>query len=290
MANGGMSVKILGIDGGGTSLKATVAQEDGTVRRIVLNRGVNLAAVDLKQLEQTIKELFEWSQDVDFVRAAFSGAGSQKRKSLLVEVLNKYFPKSSIQVFTDAEGILYSCYENEPIAVTIAGTGSVVMGIDSLQVIHRAGGWGHLFDDEGGAFSIVCKIIKAALDYRDGIGEYDSVFDELIRFYGVNYIEDLVELQRLKDFKEKIASFASSMTITPLVLKVMQQDLQVLLKRTVCVLQKTGAKKLYIHGGMFKITHFQHIFMQNLPNTEILNLKHDVDYMLATNRFLFNLK
>lgn len=283
-------MKVLGIDGGGTSLKATVAQEGQIIGRIVLNQGVNLSAVDPKQLEQTIKELFEWSGNVDLVRAAFSGAGSEQRKSLLKEILTKYFSNSTLQIFTDAEGVLYSCYENEPVVVVIAGTGSVVMGIDGSQMIHRAGGWGHLFDDEGGAFSIVCKVIRAALNYRDGVGEFDPVFDELIHFYKVNHIEDLVDLQRLKNFKEKIASFASHMTITPLVLRVLEEDLQILVKKTTCVLRKTGAKKLYIHGGMFKIPQVQYIFENNLSCVQILRLENDVDYMLASNPSLANLR
>lgn len=283
-------MKILGIDGGGTSLKATIVQENGVIRRTILNQGVNLSAVDPKQLEQVIKELFEWSGDVDLVRAAFSGAGSEQRKSLLREIMAKYFHNSSLQIFTDAEGVLYSCYENEPVVITIAGTGSVVMGVDNLQVVHRAGGWGHLFDDEGGAFSVVCKIIKAALNYRDGIGEFDPIFDELIHFYKVNHIEDLVDLQRLKNFKEVIASFASHMKITPLVLRTLEEDLQILLERTKRILYKTNARKLYIHGGMFKISQFQDIFVKNLSNIEILKLKHDVDHMLAINKSLLNLK
>lgn len=283
-------MKVLGIDGGGTSLKATVAQEKQIIGRIVLNQGVNLSAVDPKQLEQTIKELFEWSGNVDLVRAAFSGAGSEQRKSLLKEVLTKYFSNSTLQIFTDAEGVLYSCYENEPVVVVIAGTGSVVMGIDGSQTIHRAGGWGHLFDDEGGAFSIVCKVIRAALNYRDGVGEFDPVFDELIHFYKVSHIEDLVDLQRLKNFKEKIASFASHMKITPLVLRVLEEDLQVLVKKTMCILRKTDAKKLYIHGGMFKIPQVQYIFENNLSCVQILRLENDVDYMLASNPSLANLR
>lgn len=280
-------MRVLGIDGGGTSLKATVSQEDGTVRRIVLNRGVNLSAVDPELLEETIKELSEWAKDVEIVRAAFSGAGSQQRRSLLKEILSRHFPSSTLQIFTDAEGILYSCYTGQPIAVTIAGTGSVVMGIDRSQIIHRAGGWGHLFDDEGGAFSVVCKIIRAALDYRDGIAEFDSSFDQLLSFYKVKSIEDLVDLQRLQDFKERIASFASQMKITPLVLKVLKEDLQTLINRTKCILNKTGASKLYIHGGMFKIPEVEQIFVENLSHMEILKLKYDVDHMLAINKYPF---
>ncbi len=283
-------MKVLGIDGGGTSLKATVVQEKQIIGRIVLEKGVNLSAVDPKQLEETIKDLFQWSGKVDLVRAAFSGAGSEQRKLFLKEVLAKYFTSSTLQIFTDAEGVLYSCYEDEPVVVVIAGTGSVVMGIDSSQRIHRAGGWGHLFDDEGGAFSVVCKIIRAALDYKDGIGDFDPVFDELIKFYKVNFIEDLVDLQRLRDFKERIASFASSMSITPLVLKILQEDFQVLLKRTRCILHKTNAKKLYIHGGMFKIPQVQNIFRKNFTQVQVLKLEKDVDYMLASNQSLEGLK
>jgi N-acetylglucosamine kinase len=54
--------------------------------------------------------------------------------------------------------------------VTIAGTGSMAFARNAAGQTARAGGWGYLFGDEGGAFDIVRQALRAALRMEEGWG------------------------------------------------------------------------------------------------------------------------
>jgi N-acetylglucosamine kinase len=52
----------------------------------------------------------------------------------------------------------------------IAGTGSIALGRDATGKTARAGGWGYIFGDEGGAFDLVRQALRASLRYEEGWG------------------------------------------------------------------------------------------------------------------------
>ena len=54
--------------------------------------------------------------------------------------------------------------------VTIAGTGSIAFGRNPAGRTARAGGWGHIFGDEGGGFDIARQALRAALRLEEGWG------------------------------------------------------------------------------------------------------------------------
>jgi N-acetylglucosamine kinase-like BadF-type ATPase len=53
--------------------------------------------------------------------------------------------------------------------VAIAGTGQIAFGRKGGRTM-RAGGWGYIFGDEGGAFWIVREAVRAALRFEEGWG------------------------------------------------------------------------------------------------------------------------
>jgi N-acetylglucosamine kinase-like BadF-type ATPase len=54
--------------------------------------------------------------------------------------------------------------------VVIAGTGSIAFGRNAAGRSARAGGWGHIFGDEAGAFDIARQAARAALRMEEGWG------------------------------------------------------------------------------------------------------------------------
>lgn len=281
---------VLGLDGGGTSLKATLARDGETIKRRVFEKGVNISAVNSIELEQIIRELRNWSGPVDEIRAAFSGAGDPERKAVLLGVLEKIFPRSKKFVLSDAEGLIACCYSGQPLVIVIAGTGSIVVGVDQNGKFVRSGGWGHLFDDEGSAFSIVKSLIVEALLYIDGLVGFDPVFRELLDHFGYEEISQLANLQRLSDFKEKIASFAKVMPDTELVRRIMKREIKLLTDRVRQVLGATKAERVYGFGGMFNNSLYRKIFLSFLKDIEFEVLKIDVDEALATKESLIEFK
>jgi N-acetylglucosamine kinase-like BadF-type ATPase len=64
--------------------------------------------------------------------------------------------------------------------VTIAGTGSIAYGRNGAGQTARAGGWGYIFGDEGGAFDIVRQALRAALRMEEGWGPATSLREILM--------------------------------------------------------------------------------------------------------------
>jgi N-acetylglucosamine kinase-like BadF-type ATPase len=90
----------------------------------------------------------------------------------------------------------------------IAGTGSNVFGVGP-RGSWRAGGWGHLLGDEGGAYWLGVQSIKAALRHREDSGPATALTAPLVEFFHVSSVEALASLVYSKPLtKSEIAAFA----------------------------------------------------------------------------------
>src|ERR1017187_9516548 len=68
--------------------------------------------------------------------------------------------------------------------ITIAGTGSIAFGRNPAGRSARAGGWGHIFGDEGGGFDIARQAARAALRLEEGWGPATVLRDSLLAATG----------------------------------------------------------------------------------------------------------
>jgi len=89
-------------------------------------------------------------------------------------------------------------------------------------------------------------------------------------------------LQRLGDFKERIASFAKVMPNTELVRRIMKRELKLFTDRVRQVLAVTNADRVLGFGGMFSNEEYRRIFCAFLKDVEFEHLKLNVDEVLAT--------
>jgi N-acetylglucosamine kinase-like BadF-type ATPase len=102
--------------------------------------------------------------------------GPDDKKTLLSEIIRT----SNLVVTDDAVIALSGALGGEPGVVTIAGTGSISFGRDAAGRRARAGGWGYVFGDEGGAFDIVRQALRAALRDEEGWGPSTRLREELL--------------------------------------------------------------------------------------------------------------
>jgi N-acetylglucosamine kinase-like BadF-type ATPase len=68
--------------------------------------------------------------------------------------------------------------------ITIAGTGSIAFGRNAEGGAARAGGWGHIFGDEGGGFDIARQALRAVLRMEEGWGPATSLRVKLLEATG----------------------------------------------------------------------------------------------------------
>lgn len=278
-----ISKSVVAMDGGGTNLRVTAISHRGRLRKNY-RTGVNLTAVTLENLISVFEAVKIDLGEPDVLLAAFSGAGDRERETKLLEALRTVFKETSIEVMMDIEGLYRAAVGRGSGLVVISGTGSTVYGHDSSGTPVRAGGWGHVFDDEGSGFWIAKEIIVRALRYRDGLSTFDPVFDLLLKFYEVETVEKLVNLTLLSDFKTKIASFSrvALENPSPIVREVLEEGIAILARRTLKVIEKIGSVgTIQLYGGSFQCEHYREKFVELIGFRKTSLFQGNVDEILA---------
>ena len=147
--------------------------------------------------------------DVSAIRFAssclgFSG-GPADKEAILQEIL----PSARIMVTHDALIALSGATAGEPGLIVIAGTGSIAFGRNASGDTARAGGWGYVFGDEGGAFHIVRQALRAALRLEEGWGPPTSLRPTLLEATGARDVNELLHRLYTPEFaRPRIAEFA----------------------------------------------------------------------------------
>lgn len=273
----------IGVDAGGTSVRLCVYDPD---RRIVvlktkLERGLNLSSTsedEQRAVLQDVRKLL--SEEIDtfdglVLKFAASGASDRLRRERLERLVLETFPGCEVSIESDVDATFRVCTGGENALLVICGTGSVILGPGG----RRAGGWGHLFGDEAGAFSIVVSLMRELFNYVDGVGTFDPIFEQIFEFFQASSPQELTNLQSAPNFKSRIAKLAKVLKVTPLVAKIFDEQLSLLTSKVRVLAETLGLKKAYTHGGMFENELFDKIFRRKLEDFEIK--KCDVEVHVA---------
>jgi N-acetylglucosamine kinase len=209
----------LGIDGGGTKTEAAVVSEDDAVLAVGLGGPVNTAFVSSSQARRSIRAA---------VREALGGAKSRHFDALALCVLcstedaTAGLPRgvSYGQIFrfseTEVAFARAGLFQKYGIAV-VAGTGSNVCGYGRDGAACHVGGWGALLGDEGSAFDIALRAIKAAIRAHDGRGPHTQLLERALRHFNIPELWGLVRLcyggplprTTIADFAPQVSAAAS---------------------------------------------------------------------------------
>jgi N-acetylglucosamine kinase-like BadF-type ATPase len=178
----------LGVDGGQSGTTALIGDESGQVLgggeagpcnhagshegRAKLERAVT-AGVAAACAEAGLDPA-----EIRFEAACFGMSGGPEDKEAILTAILRV---NRLTVTTDAVIALAGATETGQGIITIAGTGSIAFGRNSELRSARAGGWGYLFGDEGGAFDIVRQALRAALRMEEGWGTHTGLRDVILR-------------------------------------------------------------------------------------------------------------
>jgi N-acetylglucosamine kinase-like BadF-type ATPase len=210
----------LGVDGGQSSTKALIADEQGRVigsgkagpcnhvsggkarRKFVtavgdcLRNACAQAGLDFAS--------------VNFSAACFGFSGGAEDK----EVFSREVIRSERYRFThDADIALTGATAGRPGIIVIAGTGSMAFGRNEARQSGRAGGWGYIFGDEGSAFNLVRQALRGALSFEEGWGEPTILRERLLSATGAADANDLLHRFYTNAFpRDRIASLAPVVT------------------------------------------------------------------------------
>lgn len=177
----------VGVDGGGSKTSAWLADKTGEVVGKGLAGSSNLNTVGFESaclaLQQAIEQALAQSKETNpghivSLALALAGVGSPVEQARFQTWAQVHFPQARLQILNDAE-LLLSVYPHQPCLALIAGTGSIAYARTKDGIFLRAGGWGHLFGDEGSAFAIGAAALHWITQAHDGLAS-PTALTELI--------------------------------------------------------------------------------------------------------------
>jgi N-acetylglucosamine kinase-like BadF-type ATPase len=205
----------LGVDGGQSSTTAIIGDENGRVLGMGLGGPSNHAGAAEGQAKfvgairtsvgAACKQagLEGW---VRFFSSCLGFSGGPADKQLLV---GQILTSDHVLLTDDAAIALSGALAGDPGIVVIAGTGSIAFGRNGDNRTARAGGWGYLFGDEGGAFWIVREALRAALRWEEGWGSPTALRAILLDATRARNMNDLMHRCYTPEFtRPRIASLA----------------------------------------------------------------------------------
>lgn len=162
---------VIGVDCGGTHItgqtwdKTTdrlIQEVTGGPGNIVLNEEIAMANLT-GVLDELIAE--PAGQTAALLVVGIAGIETAGSQSTVQRALEMRYHKETV-IISDAKLALLNGLQGKDGALVIAGTGSVVYGRQAGAFL-RAGGFGYLLGDEGSAYDIATRGVKAALSALD---------------------------------------------------------------------------------------------------------------------------
>lgn len=251
---------ILGIEGGGTKTYCVIADCKGRILSVGKAGPSNLSHVDtytfknnlLLAYERAINKIDLTNKDsIKLVICCLAGVGGKLRWKKTFKLIEKLNLAKNIILESDVMASFMSTLMGKRGVIVVAGTGSIVFGIDDENKRVRVGGWGYLINDEGSAFFIGREAIRHALRALEG-REKTKLLHEVPSYFKVKTIEEVVDLIAIGKIKvNDIASLAPlveklAMEGDEVSYKIIDMATNELLDMVKCALSKMKLKELNI--------------------------------------------
>ncbi|MGB6299216.1 MAG: BadF/BadG/BcrA/BcrD ATPase family protein [Rivularia sp. (in: cyanobacteria)] len=196
---------VLGIDGGGSKTVCILINE----KREILGRGEagcsNYQSIGIEAAKFSIESAINTALiqknniKINAICLGLAGVGRSKDIKVVENIVKEITVTRNIKpqniiIYHDALIALVGGIGNDVGIVVAAGTGSIVFGRNHQGKTKRVGGWGYILGDEGGAYQIAIAGMNAALKAHDGRGIYTGLVEGFKNYFGLNNIEELIEI------------------------------------------------------------------------------------------------
>lgn len=214
--------KLLGVDGGGTTTEACLAEPGGRILGQGKSGPSNAKAVGLEAaraaLDGAIRAAFhDAGLDPAPVEAACLGLAGFDRpddRRILASWAKECAWAHQMVPANDGDLVIAAGTPEGWGVGVIAGTGSIAVGRAPDGRAARSGGWGHLIGDEGSAYAVVLDAFRLVVRCADGRepsrSGIDRLSDRLRAALGVTATPEIVTALYGPGFdRSRIASLAS---------------------------------------------------------------------------------
>lgn len=204
----------LGVDGGQSGTIALIGDESGRVIGAGRAGPVNHVAAEegrekfLSAMNLSLREAAAQASvsAPEFESACLGFSGGPADKDALTRGIVK---AGHYEITHDAHIALVGATAGEPGIVVIAGTGSIAYGRNAEGRTARAGGWGYIFGDQGSAFDLVRRAVRAILRNEEGWGPPTLLRQALLEATGASDANDLLHRFYGPEYpRSRIASLA----------------------------------------------------------------------------------
>lgn len=182
---------VLGIDVGGSKTHGVLVRSGELIAESYVG-SANVSSVGLaeatKQLELLLSSI--GSEPVDAI--CIGMAGAEATQSDLHDVVARLIPDALIRVVHDTRLVLAAAGLDDG-AVLVSGTGSAAWGRhDGVEA--RAGGWGFILGDDGGAYGVMKAALRHSLHLMDSQQPPDRLALALQEACGVDDTRSLMDV------------------------------------------------------------------------------------------------
>jgi N-acetylglucosamine kinase-like BadF-type ATPase len=170
------SARILGVDGGGTSTVAWLAEPGGKILGQGQAGPSNAKAVGLESARQALGAAIRAAFDeaglvpapVDVACLGLAGFDRPGDRQVLSDWAEKDRWAARLVTANDGDLVIAAGTPAGWGIGVIAGTGSIAVGRTQDGRTARAGGWGHKIGDEGSAYAVVLDALRLVARRADG--------------------------------------------------------------------------------------------------------------------------
>ena len=211
-----MTQHFLGVDGGQSSTTALIGDQTGRI--LGAGRAGPCNHVSAEESKAKFIAAINECVQAACAQAGLSGSprfaaaclgfsgGPADKEAILREIISS----DQTIVTDDALIALSGATAGQPGIIAIAGTGSIAFGRSAAGQTARAGGWGYIFGDEGGAFDIVRQALRAALRFEEGWGPSTALRPALLGASGARDANDLLHRFYTPEFpRSHVADYRS---------------------------------------------------------------------------------
>lgn len=180
-----MDKYVIGIDGGGTGSKGITADVKGNILSHFRGGATNYNGGKKEEIDANVMEVLEEASygrkksDCKAICIGSAGISNEDAVSALQDAVKKAGFKCPVTITADSDTAHAGALNNQEGIILIAGTGSICFAKRKDGVTRRVGGYGHLIDDEGSAYDISRRILRAVVRDIDRRGE-PTVLTELV--------------------------------------------------------------------------------------------------------------
>lgn len=192
-----------GVDGGGTGTALELRKADGTFLERKRFGPFNINSIGEERALERVVEIFRHILETGECAAVCLGAAgisNPHTRDVIEKATDICGMDCRVVLKGDQEIALYGACGGENGAILIAGTGSICMGMDQERT-WRAGGCGHLIDDEGSGYALGRDALRAVVRSFDGRSPSTLLTSLIMEEWKISGREELI--RRVYDAPDK---------------------------------------------------------------------------------------